>query len=771
MTKLLICLLLAAWALFPGTAAAEEYRNPMTIPDQYPPIRGASDDYGIGDPFVMRFNGMYYLYASSCEDRVRVFTSRDLINWEFRGWCTENKDVYFAYAPEVTYWRGDFYMITSPNGGGHYILKSESPLGPFRPVTHNFGYQIDGSFFTDDDGRLMIIFPEGNQIKQCYLNEKSMLPDGLKYSTGATLRHWTEGPGLFRRGDWYYLTFTGNHLLSSGYRVAYAVRQWTPAGKFEQPADGTLLIHSVFGDKFTGLGHSSNVTGPDLDSLYTAYHSYVSIGGPARLYNLDRLYTNGGYLYTSGPTNFPMPAPAMPDVYGDAAGDPGDFAETEDGWFACVPDTPVFTQECSFMLAQGGTAAWLAGSTDGKPVTIETDGARIRLLAGDEERYQSSVPALGEAGRLHTLRVECTEEVLYVSIDGMRLLSADNPGITASRTGAVKRGDTRYSFMACTAQALGSGDNTALKVLPGGFSAVHALNGKTLEREKTGSMEEQAAVLGSADYAVRIAGDGTYVFDLTVRTQDAGKEYGILLDGGSLLEGTVPEYTGPEDYFTFSSAAAVLPAGDHTLTVRADSLRLSRIAAFRRTDAAEMHNDFSSREMRDAFITLGAFVMNAEEKSLYIRSNRTGFALFGDEGYTDYGLHIRFRIPQEGSGTSGVMLRATNVSLYDAQVAESYYGYGIVLSRLGFSVQRTAYGPVGSAQFRAVPAWKEAEEGELVIRVQGNRLEIGLPDETPLYTAEDPHPFTHGLYGFFSTGKELRVLGCDLIPPDRGEEK
>ena len=112
-------------------------------------------------------------------------------------------------------------MITSPNGGGHYILKSDSPLGVFRPVTGNFGYQIDGSFFVEDDGRLMILFPEYGQIKQAYLNPDTLLPNGIKYSTTATLRHWTEGPGLFRRGEWYYLTFTGNHLLSSGYRVAY----------------------------------------------------------------------------------------------------------------------------------------------------------------------------------------------------------------------------------------------------------------------------------------------------------------------------------------------------------------------------------------------------------------------------------------------------------------------------------------------------------------------------------------------------------------------
>ena len=45
-------------------------------------------------------------------------------------------------------------MITSPSGNGHYIMKSDSPLGPFERVTENFGFSIDGSLFAGDDGRL-----------------------------------------------------------------------------------------------------------------------------------------------------------------------------------------------------------------------------------------------------------------------------------------------------------------------------------------------------------------------------------------------------------------------------------------------------------------------------------------------------------------------------------------------------------------------------------------------------------------------------------------
>lgn len=764
MLKKLVIVLLGVILMLPFSSLGEDYQNPMTIPGQYPPIRGASYDYGIGDPFVMRFNGLYYLYASSCEDRVRVYTSRDLINWEFQGWCTENKDVYFAYAPEVIYWRGDFYMITSPNGGGHYILKSDSPLGVFRPVTGNFGYQIDGSFFVEDDGRLMILFPEDSQIKQAYLNPDTLLPNGIKYSTTATLRHWTEGPGLFRRGEWYYLTFTGNHVLSSGYRVAYASRLGSSAGKFTQPADDTILIHSVFGDDFTGLGHSSNFIGPDLDSLYTAYHSFVNINGPARLYNLDRLFTNGGVLYTTGPTNFSMPAPNMPDVYGDAAGELNDFSETEAGYFAAIPETKVFTQECNFALEENGEAIWQAGRCGDQPVTVRTNGKTISLHIGETERTIERTPELGASGTLHTLRVECNTEMFYAYIDGMRLITLAHPGFTASEIGAVKGEGAVYSFMACTAQALGSGDNGALKVIPGTFSAIHALNSEELSWQEYGKQMEKVPTLGTAYYAVRVAEAGNYCFDLTVLKEDGGKQFTMLLDGEPLLNGTVPAFNGKEDFFTFTSLPVSLPAGDHILTAAGDEITVSRIGSFRFAETMEYKSDFADKQQRKEITTLGAFAVNFDKAVLSVKQGKTGFALLGREGYTNYEMRVRFIPPVNGSGASGILIRGSNVSLFDAQVKESYFGYGVILSKIGFNVQKMHYGSQSMLGFTGVDAWKNAAEAEIVVRVQGNTLSIGLPGEEPLFVFEDAQPFTHGLCGFFSTGKELTVLSCNITP-------
>ena len=760
----LLLLLLLLLALLPLSGLTEEYVNPMTVEGQYPPIAGASDDYGIGDPFVMRWNGMYYMYPSTSEDRVRVYTSRDLIHWTYEGYCTQGRDVYFAYAPEVVYWRGSFYMITSPRGAGHYILRSDSPLGPFELITGNFGHSIDGSFFKHDDGKLMMLFPDNWVIKSAMLDEDTLLPSRLASTTGATLRHWTEGPGLFRRGEWYYLTFTGNHVCSTGYQVAYASRKGGPRGDFAQREDATLLINSVFGDDFKGLGHSSNVIGPDLDSMYIAYHSLVSLGGPARLYNLDRLFTNNGLLYTSGPSNSSMPVPEMPDVWGDAGGELHGFTAQAEGWFADIPQTPLFTQEWNFTL-NGGTAKALIGQKDGADVIVTVDQGSITLTAGDKTLFTGSLPEIGPATCLHTLRVEVTPDIAYLCVDDMRVATLKKPGLTASRIGAIASDKVTYGFMGCTAQALGSSDDTALKLLPGGFSTRHALNAAGLTLVDFGTQNEMAALLGQADYNVRIAAEGQYCFDLLVRKADKGRTITIALDGVDLWTGVVPEFTGRGKTFTFTTAAVTLPAGDHTLTITAEDVLVNRVSAFLWAPLEKATFEFSKKAEREHFITHGPFTLKPAEGILRIGWNKKGFALFGKEGYTDYALDVTFEMPKKGNGSCGILLRTTDVSYYDAQVEDSYFGYGVVVSERGVTLKRSRYGQVGTSTFEAVKAWETAETASLHIEVRGCRVDIWLPDgEKPLISFEDAKPLTHGMWGFFSTGKELSVLECTVAP-------
>ena len=758
MKVLIIMMLLAASML--GIASAEDYQNPIPVYND----RGNKMD--AADPFVLRFNGKYYLYTTGAEE-IRVYESEDLVHWTFKGHCTQDGEGRIAYAPEVFYWRGAFYMITSPSGNGHYIMRSNSPLGPFRRVTENFGYSIDGSLFAADDGKLyMLNLPGNKNIGVVEIDEKTLTPKGVNKSTGVTLNHWTEGPGLIRRGAWYYLTFTGNHYLSTGYRVAWASRKGDPLGRYTQVADHTLLINSVFKDDFTGLGHSASFYGPDLDSIYASYHCHApeqTGGGLVRWYNLDRLLTNGGMLYTTGPSNTAMPVPNQPDKRGDAQGELRDFTETADGYFAEVTASRRFTQECNFSL-HGGEMSWRMGTREGQAATIATDGKKMYFKVGEKTIAKADVPELGEEGRLHTLRVECTEEILYVYIDTMRLLTVNKLAITADIIGASKRQGAAYSFMAHTAKALGDSDLTAMKAIPGRFAAVHAVNGAQLETIEGPELEALAAYLGSADYNVRIAQEGAYCFDLTLRAKDAGRQMTMTLDDKLILAFTVPEAPDKAAWFTYTTEPVELPAGDHLLGISGEGVALMTIDTFAH-EVMEEKTWALDQNNRKGIVTLGNF--SAKDGALSIGTGKNGFALIGGQGCTNYELRATADIPKMGSGFSGLLVHATHASIHEAQVAEAVFGYGIAITNTGLTIRRMNYGHSMEATKVKIDGWKDLTQVKLTVRMEANVLSVFVGDaQEPVAVIRDASPYTHGMCGLFSTGKELRVTELSVRPLD-----
>ncbi|WP_278600595.1 family 43 glycosylhydrolase, partial [Clostridium tertium] len=126
-----------------------EYLNSFTLEDEW------EDGYGIGDPYILRYDGRYYLYVSTHDYKIGVkcWSSDNLVDWKYEGLVTEEKKTLGAYAPEVIYWDGYFYMYTSPAAKGHYVLQSDSPTGPFKLISDNIGMSIDGSVFIDDNAK------------------------------------------------------------------------------------------------------------------------------------------------------------------------------------------------------------------------------------------------------------------------------------------------------------------------------------------------------------------------------------------------------------------------------------------------------------------------------------------------------------------------------------------------------------------------------------------------------------------------------------------
>lgn len=267
-------------------------------------------EYGIGDPFVYRWNGTYYLYVSTKDGNigVRGYKSTDLVHYEPitgeglpYGYVSNDEATLSAYAPEVMYKNGTFYMILSPAGRGHILLKSDKPEGPFVTYTDTLDTNIDGSFFYSNDEHVYLLKANSSGIVGNELSDDmSGFTDNSTRFDNTTMGSWTEGPYLLDRDGIYYMTYTGTNVASPAYRVGYSV---CTSDDFYKPSaftkEDNILLNTS--DSYQGLGHSSTVLGPNMDSYYIAYHNLRSSGGPIRGYNIAKLNFNGTLMSVDHP--------------------------------------------------------------------------------------------------------------------------------------------------------------------------------------------------------------------------------------------------------------------------------------------------------------------------------------------------------------------------------------------------------------------------------------------------------------------------------------
>lgn len=106
-------------------------------------------DIHIRDPFILPYDGKYYLYGTRGDDSVNtcpgfdVYTSCDLENWTAGVPVFESRPDFWGkyqyWAPEVHYYNGRFYMLASFNSDtrcrGTHILVSDTPDGKFEPIS------------------------------------------------------------------------------------------------------------------------------------------------------------------------------------------------------------------------------------------------------------------------------------------------------------------------------------------------------------------------------------------------------------------------------------------------------------------------------------------------------------------------------------------------------------------------------------------------------------------------------------------------------------
>ncbi|MBP3557092.1 MAG: family 43 glycosylhydrolase [Thermoguttaceae bacterium] len=783
------------------------YRNPVAsaeTPDAWP-------DYGFGDPFVLRFNGRYYLYPSTRDDQigVRCWSSRDLTNWRYEGVCCVDPTSKGAYAPEVFRWNDAFYMITSPAGRGHYVYRAAAPVGPFERVTENFGLSIDGSAFIDDEPNAetgaadAYFYSAADPAILAYRMKAPNVVDPKPLATKLNMRGWTEGPNVFRVDGVYYATYCGNHVFSRGYRIDAASG---PSPLDLSPVPDNPVLVSTEGAP-VGIGHNSVVKGPNLDLYYLAYHTLLGRGKvrgwPVRDARIDRLVLNRDVLTVVGPTRTPQTLP-LPDAaaWFDADADlarleplaadadansPETAPRLENGFLRLGADAAVllrdapfdadFTAEFNVALPnKTGEAGALFAYRDAQNFgRVEIDGAtnrvRVVLTVDGEETATEAAPAsaFGETvsfASLRSVQVERTGSRYAFYVDDRKLAELENAALDGGKIGYfTSTPDALFGFLGATAATEGRSAARLAEPVPGALSFAYrsTVAGKApVEVATKSGKRRRVAELRNGDaisLELDVAEAGLY--DAALRYSAPEQARATLEIAGSAAPQTVEIALAPTQDGAFATALRrriALPRGKVRLRIAAapgSSFLLSRLDLTQGAALPEK-TDFAPRFDATAYsdgaweVVDGALVSQGK--------NPFGKRLYGDAAWGDYRVDATLEF-LDGRPNGGLVFRVQAPALggpnNSPKLGTNFFrGYFVGFARNAVVLGKHEFDwkELARNEFRFEPNKKidlriEARSGEIVVFVDGAEA----------LRCVDDAPFVSGRVGVRACDAALRV--------------
>ncbi|MBQ2713090.1 MAG: family 43 glycosylhydrolase [Clostridia bacterium] len=740
----------------------------------------------IGDPFVMRYDGKYYLYPSCFTGaKLYVYVSDDMINWKRHGVIVEEADGTSdnAYAPEVVYYKGYFYLCESQNGSGHYIFRSESPLGPFERVSEKIGKGIDGDFFLDDDGSLYFLhtsmttalsYAKVNDITSSNTSEMMGTSRGI---ANANLNGWTEGPNIFKRGDYYYLTYTGNHVSSWGYRVGYSyVKDVLDFDAFQQTDDYITLISTD--TQNSAMGHSSNFVGPNLDSIYTAFHSHRNSG---RRYNLTQYLTSNSQLFANGFCDYQTAMPAQPDysAYGkEALLTSGGYSYTD------ARTESLFTAELNFKIPNGDSGSVIVGrksATEYVEIALANDTLSVISHNGNSSTTlaSASVGSGNNYQALNIIRVENGADRCFISYNNMRKITLNAP----LPSGAIGYGN---ALTACSTSfsndSFGTSDFESVKNLPASFPAHTYLKGENrgfsianakvtkggVRQGERQNIEQtdlyNAVILDTKEdyvkYAVNAGKNGWYYLNAMVTEECKGSVLEAVVDESEITKLQVPRITYNKEGYTLVNLGRVyLEEGQHTLKIRLYNGKL-KVASFQMTAFAESTGSFTSKLDKEENLFTSRRGNYSFDGGL-VTSHTSDVFLTGGSlgGWMNYELSADIQL-LDGAKKGGIVVRAKNYSYHKEQTVYSFQGYYIEITPFMISVSKYNYG----YENYYITSLTSEDGGSLFAVGRVNNVKVRVKDNTitlyvngeELTTVTDPHAFYDGQFGFYTENSAFR---------------
>ena len=752
------------------------YTNPLLTCQS----KSAWPSYGFGDPFVMRYNGVYYLYVSTKDGSVGVkcWSSTDLVNWKSEGFCTNEKLTKGAYAPEVYYYNGYFYMYTSPAGNGHYVLRSTSPTKGFEVVTGNMGMSIDGSVFIDNDGE-WYFYTAGHGAMQVYdMVSPTKMRNGRSLSTISVNGAWTEGGMVVYHDGYYYMTYTGNHVLSPSYRILYGVSDTSPVS-FDKAEDNNPLLINTAGD-VVGIGHSSTVKGPDLDSYYIVYHSLVDTL-PNRNMNIDRIHFNGETMEILGPTTTPQQVPDLPDVYHYFAPESSLKGWTLTGSLASgaglplaadsmlVSKTPFegdFTAEYNVTsISEGGQAGAIFAYTD-------TENFGACYFSPAEQKVIIEITVNGETTRTEVdtvrsfnedTRFDCLQSIQierwgsdYVFYMNDRLLcTIEDSALTGGAIGYITQSaSATFGFIGGTGAVGSRGGVDQFKTVSdkGGYIPVtENTEARPTVTTEGGVQMVEVSAGDSLTYRILATESGAYDLSILCHSVDAkSAQADILVDGVSVGQCTLSE--GGKTATAILRSIS-LTAAPHTLSLRITegAVRVEHLALCKSAEVTPLTVAFT-KDAENPVHGVGAWEIT-DGKLTLANSRSCGKVLYGSPNWGDYTVEVS--VTPASTPNCGLLVRVTNPgaptflnawpSVEDAATATDWVmGYFVGLAPDGVIIGKQSYSYREVA--KAPGNFSSGKTYRLKAVCEGDRIRVYVDGELYLdYT--DPEPYVQGMVG------------------------
>jgi len=416
----------------------------------------------VADPYVLKWNGEYYLYTSG--NPITAYHSEDLVHWDFIGpvlsASTDPKawNQSDVWAPEVVYRNGKFYMyytasLASPDwrvgemGRRIGVAVAESPRGPFvdigRPVTPGWG--IDGHVFKDPDNGQEYFFysylyeprhPGAGIVadRMTAWDKVAGAPSHVTRGTEAwedkdgdpnngSLRYTNEAPTVLKHHGKYYMMYSGGSWDLPTYALAYATADQVLNSDLQGPGWSKVVPPILRSTPLVDApGHHTVTKAPNNVDDICVYHARVIpfLEPWNRLPFVDRLYWNHDRMFMQQPSLGAMSAPDQPlfrDNFNRADGVLGT------GWKPASGDWRISGKQALQSRTQPGRAV---AAVDAEALVHYVLEANVRISPTPKAGSRAGVVAVSLASGHHV-------DVLLDAAQRALVVASELPGVPVSQ--------------------------------------------------------------------------------------------------------------------------------------------------------------------------------------------------------------------------------------------------------------------------------------------------------------------------------------------------